>query len=165
MTTSLIDQQAKIKELIEDIRINTFITKEAGGKLQGRPMSTVEVDHEGCLWFFTNEYTGKTKDISHNKEVYLTYASPSTNSYVVIDGTAALNDDAEKIKELWNPSLKAWFPEGLDDPKIQLIKVIPIHAEYWDGTSSKVVLAYQKLKAVITGKEFNDGEHSEVNLK
>lgn len=164
MTTILIGQQAKIKELIEDICVNTFITKDAGGKLQGRPMSTVEVDQDGCIWFFTNEYTGKTNDISHNKEVYLTYASPSKNSYVVIDGTAELNDDANKIKELWNPSLKAWFPEGLDDPKIQLIKVLPAHAEYWDGTSSKVVHAYQMLKAVITGKEFDDGDHGEVNF-
>ena len=158
------NDQQKVKELIEEIRINTFITKDASGKLTGRPMGTSKVEDDGSLWFFTNEYSGKTNDISHNSEVFLTYASPSKNSYVTIDGIASLSDDKAKMEELWNPSMKAWFPEGLDDPKIQLIKVDPTKAEYWDGNSSKIVLAFNMLKAVVTGKEYNAGEHGKVDL-
>jgi len=158
------DQLEKIKELIEDVRINMFITKDQNGKLTGRPMGSVKVEEDCTLWFFTNEYSSKTDDISHNNEVFLAYNSPSKNSYVTIDGIAELSDDKEKIKELWNPSMKAWFPEGLDDPKIQLIKVTPVSGEYWDNTSSKIVLAFNMLKAAITGKEYSEGEHGKVNL-
>lgn len=158
------DQFEKIKELINDVRINMFITKDQSGKLTGRPMGTIKVEDDGTLWFFTNEYSSKTDDISHNSEVYLSYSSPSKNSYVTIDGTAVLSDDREKMKELWNPSMKAWFPDGLDDPKIQLIKVTPVEGEYWDNTSSKIVLAFQMLKAAVTGKEFSEGEHGKVAL-
>ncbi|MCP9750081.1 pyridoxamine 5'-phosphate oxidase family protein [Ferruginibacter sp. HRS2-29] len=164
MQPSQNDQLEKIKDLINDVRINMFITKDENGRLTGRPMGTIKVEEDGTLWFFTNEFSSKTDDISHNNEVFLSYSSPSKNSYVCIDGIARLSDDREKIKELWNPTMKAWFPEGLDDPKIQLIEVTPVSGEYWDGTSSKIVLAFNMLKAAVTGKEYSEGEHGKVNL-
>jgi general stress protein 26 len=42
------------------------------------------------------------------------------------------------MKELWNPIMKAWFPEGLHDPKILLVKAEPEEVEYWDNSSSKI---------------------------
>lgn len=158
------EQFEKIKKLIEDIRINIFITKDQQGKLTGRPMSTIEVEDDGTLWFFTNEYTSKTDDISHNNEVFLTYASGSQASQITISGIATLSDDQERMKELWNPSLKAWFPDGPDDPNMQLIKVTPVEAEYWDSSASKIVIAFNMIKAMVTGKEYDEGEHGKVNL-
>lgn len=164
MGTTANDQIEKIKNLIESINVGMMITKETTGGLKGRPMGTAKVEDDGSLWFFTNEYTSKVDDISHNSEVYITYASPSKNSYLTLNGQGELNDDRTQIEALWNPSMKAWFPEGLDDPKIMLIKVTPVEAEYWDGSSNKIIVAYHMLKAAVTGKHYDDGEHGKVQL-
>ena len=156
------EQLEKIKELIEDIDINIFTTQTPEGKLRGRPMSTAKVDEDGTLWFFTNEYSGKVDEISKENEVYLTYASKSSSKYLVVHGKASLTDDQQKIKELWTPALKIWFPEGLDDPKILLIKVTPTEVEYWESASNKIVMLFGMAKALISGEEYKEGKHEDI---
>jgi general stress protein 26 len=154
----------KFKDLVEDIKFAMLITKAIGGKPKGRPMATADVDEDGNIWFFTNEYSGKVEEIAENNEVILSYASPSDNTYLYITGVAELNDDRNKMKELWNPAYKAWFSEGLDDAKLFLLKINPTEAEYWDSPSSKVVMALGFIKSVVTGKESKGGEYGKLNV-
>ena len=60
--------------------------------------------------------------------------------------------------------LKAWFPEGLDDPKIALLKVDILQGEYWDASSSKIVQFFKILKSIVKGKEYEGGENKKVSL-
>jgi general stress protein 26 len=60
--------------------------------------------------------------------------------------------------------VKAWFPDGVDDPRLILLKVTPETAEYWDGTSSKIVLAFSLLKAIVTGDQPDAGKHDKINF-
>ncbi len=156
-------QLEKFKELVTEVGTCMMITKTAEGKLSGRPMANAKVDDDGSIWFFTNEYSGKVEEISHKNEIFLTYASPSKNTYVSFNAAAVLNDDRAKIKELWSPAMKAWFPEGEDDPKILLIKAEPQEAEYWDGSSNKIVVLFAMIKAAITGK-YTDGGHGTLTI-
>lgn len=164
METSSAEQIKKVKDLIEDINVSIFTTRHDGNKLRGRPMGTVKVEDDGSIWFFTNEYSGKVDEISHNNEVYLTYASQGSSKYIVVQGTAELSDDKAKIKELWSPAMKVWFPKGLDDPKILLIKVNPSEAEYWEGAENKFMVYYGMAKAFITGEKYNEGKHDKVDM-
>ena len=157
-------QLKKFKELINEIKTCILITKSAGGQLRGRPMATAKVEEDGTIWFFTNEYSGQAEEISHQHEILLSYASPSKNSYVVLSAKAVLSDDKKKIKELWNPILKAWFPEGLNDPKILLVKADPEEAEYWDSSANKIVILFNKLKAAVTGKQYDEGDHGKLSV-
>jgi general stress protein 26 len=154
----------KLKSLLDAIKIAMLVTSNADAHLKARPMATADVDEEGNIWFFTNEYTQKIKEVSFNNEVMLNYAAPGTNSYVTINGTASLVNDGKKIKELWNPIYKVWFPLGQDDPNLTLLKVVPGYIEYWDGSASKVVMAVQMLKAMVTGTTFKGGEHDTIQL-
>ena len=71
--------------------------------------------------------------------------------------------DRSKIEELWNPLFKAWFPQGLEDPDLALLKVNVDKAEYWDSPSSKVVRLAGFLKAVATGKPIsNPGDNEKI---
>jgi general stress protein 26 len=36
------------------------------------------------------------------------------------------------MKDLWTPEIKHWFPNGLDDPDLTLLKVDIVEVEYWD---------------------------------
>jgi general stress protein 26 len=56
------------------------------------------------------------------------------------------------------------FPEGLDDPKLTLIKLQPTDAEYWDSNSSSMVVLFNMLKAALTGKQYDEGKHGTIDL-
>lgn len=68
------------------------------------------------------------------------------------------------MKELWKPFLKAWFPKGLDDPDLALLKVTVTEAEYWDTSSSPVVHAVGLAKALVKGETYQPGEHEKIDL-
>jgi general stress protein 26 len=152
-------QFEKFRSLIESVKTGILITRSTGDQLKGRSMLTVQVDEEGRLWFFTNEFSDNTKKISQNNEVFLTYDSPSENSYMVITGIASISFNREKMKELWNPLLRAWFPEGLETPGILLLKVEPEEVEYWDGSSGKIVDLFKMLSAMVSEKEYEETGH------
>jgi general stress protein 26 len=153
----------KVNDLIKDVQI-AMLTTIDGNTLRSRPMQTQEAEFNGDLWFFTSTDTHKTDEIEKDNRVNVAYASPSDNTYVSVSGTASLVSDKEKIEELWNPILKAWFPKGLDDPTLILLKVSVEQAEYWDSTSSTVVQVVGFVKALVTGERADGGDHGKVNL-
>jgi len=153
----------KVNDLIKDVQI-AMLTTIDGGTLRSRPMQTQEAEFDGDLWFFTSTDTHKTDEIGKDNRVNVAYASPSDNTYVSVSGTASLVNDKEKIEELWNPILKAWFPKGLDDPTLILLKVSVEQAEYWDSASSTVVQVVGFVKALVTGERADGGDHGKVNL-
>ena len=92
--------------------------------------------------------------LERDPHVNLSYVSNKDNCYISVSGVATVSQDRAKIKELWTPFHKAWFPEGSDDPNIALLKVDVDHAEYWDSPSSKVVQLFGFAKALATGKRY-----------
>ena len=154
----------KLRNLIDDVNIGMLVTKHED-HLHSRPMATSDVDDEGNLWFFTNEFSGKIDQLEHDSHVCVSYSNPSKNTYIAVRGTAELVNDKAKLQDLYTPALKAWFPEGLDDPKLALLKVNTEQAEYWDSSSSKMVTFFNVLKAVVTGQKYDAGDHGKLNLE
>lgn len=154
----------ELKEKIESVRICMLTTLDAEGKFSSRPMGTAQVEEDGSIWFFTNEYSLKSKEISKDNEVSLGYSDPSNNTYLYVNGRAALVDDQERKKAYFSPPVKVWFPDGVDDPNLILIKVTPAFAEFWDSSSSKMVVAFNMLKAIITGDKSDVGDHGEMKF-
>ncbi len=161
------DSIQKIRQLIKDIDFAMLTTIDSEGKLHSRPMSTnKEVEFNGDVWFFTYASSLKVNEINQRHEVNVSYADPKKQSYVSLTGTAEIVRDRQKLEELWQPQLKAWFPKELEEPDIALLKVNVEKAEYWDSPSSVVANAISLVKAVATGKPAsNVGEHEKVDLK
>ena len=153
----------KLKELVNEVKIAMLCTSQSD-HLRSRPMSTAQFDDEGNIWFFTNEHSGKADELSRDHQICLAYSSPSKNSYISISGDARIVNDWVKMKELYNPAIKAWFPQGLDDPNLALLKVTPLQAEYWDSSSSKMITLLQMAKAIATGEKYNEGQHGKIEF-
>lgn len=153
-----------LKDKIEGIRTAMLTTYNDDSGFHSRPMGTADVDEEGNIWFFTNNFSAKTDEVEVKHSISLTYTDISNHTYISIAGQALLVDDKAKMKELWNPFVKAFFPKGLDDQKLILIKVEPTDAEYWDSSSSSMVLLFNILKAVVTGKQYDEGTHGKIDL-
>ena len=154
----------KLAEMIKGIRVTMMTTVEEDGSLRSRPMATQQTEFDGNLWFFTGASSPKIDEVQQDQHVNLSYADPDSNRYVSLSGTAKLVSDKQKAKELWNPFVKAWFPKGLDDPELALLKVTIDSAEYWDSPSSKMVQLAGLAKALITGKPIKGGENEKLDL-
>ena len=154
----------QLRKFTDDVKIAMFSTIE-NDKIISRPMTTQEVDDEANIWFFTSKKTETASEANSNVNITLIYAHPGKNTYLCVDGAASIEDDRAKIKELWNPAMKAWFPEGEDDPDITLVKVTTSEAAYWDSAASKMVVFFSMIKAIVKGEEYNEGEHGKLDLK
>ena len=155
----------KLRDLIKGISFAMLTTVDEDGSLRSRPMQTQETEFNGELWFFTSASSPKVDEVQRDQRVNVSYADPDDNRYVSLSGTATLVRDREKIKELWKPVLKAWFPDGLEDPDLALLRVKVEKAEYWDSPSSKMVQLAGFLKAIATGQRLEyAGENEKLEL-
>lgn len=154
----------KFRELIKDIDLCMLTTVDENNDLHSRPMSlNSDVDHEGNLWFFTSSNSHKASEIERTPNVNVSFIDTRRQHYVSVSGTAELVHNKQKIKELWKPVLKAWFPDGPDQPDVALLKVRMTKAEYWDGPSSMIAQAVSFVSALLTGKQVELGENKKLN--
>jgi len=151
-----------LKDKIKDIQFAMLTTLEPDNEFHTRPMATHEMDADGTLWFFTYDDSAKVYEVERDKKVGLSYADPGSETYVAASGTAEVVRDQNKINELWSDFLKAWFPNGKEDPRIALLKVTLSHAEYWDRPGGKMVKLFQVAKAYVTGEPDQGGRNEKL---
>lgn len=155
----------KVKKMLKDIDFCMLTTIDGEGDLHSRPMSlNGDIDDQGNLWFFTSSTSLKAHEIAQHPKVNASFANTDSNQYVSISGVGELVQDREKIKELWKPILKAWFPDGPDQSDLALLKVNIEKAEYWDSPSSTIAQVFSFVSAIVTGKQAEFGENKKLNL-
>jgi general stress protein 26 len=151
------EARKKIKELSSKASSCFFCTTvEEGQPFATRPMAVQKVDEEGSLWFLSANDSFKNQQVAKNPLVQLLFQGSSYSDFLHITGIATITEDKGKIKELWNPFLKVWFTEGVDDPRISVIKVDPIEGYYWDTKHNRVIVAVKRVIGAITGKTLDD---------
>lgn len=141
-------QWEELTEKIKDIKFAMLTTENEDGFLHSRPMATLEADSDRALWFFTGKSTLKAREIGVNPKVNLAYADGGHNTFISVAGEARLFEDRAKAEKLWNPIMKAWFPKGLDDPDLVLLKVEIEEAEYWDPASKRMLTLIRFAKSM-----------------
>lgn len=155
----------KIASLMRGVNIAMLTTIAPDGSLRSRPMALQQVEFDGDLWFFTGSHTPKVDQIDDDARVNVAFSHPSKQNYVSVSGRARLVNDRAKAEELWNPLLKAWFPQGLDDPELALLKVEVEGVEYWDAPSGPVAQIAGFVHSLATGKSpENIGDHEKLQL-
>lgn len=165
-TKNLSDTEAieKIQDIARDADICLFATNLTRLPISARPMSTQKVDDDGNLWFLSSKSSEHNKDIAMDNRVQLFYSHKGSSEYLSVYGEATILVDREIAKELWNPIVKAWFPEGVDDPELTIIKVVPSDAYYWDTKNNKTVSLLKIIAGAITGKTMDDGVKGKISV-
>ncbi len=147
----------KLNQLINDIRVGMFTTmKKLPGReqeeyLHSRPMYALKFDeNERKMYFFSSWHSLKNTELDKCNDVNISFSDPTKNVFVSISGEAVQNrSDRQKMRELWTPMCKTYFPKGVDDPELSLIIVTVKHVEYWDVHSRTMV---EEAKAWFTEK-------------
>lgn len=123
----------RLAEMISGIKVAMLTTLTDGKReLHTRPMVTQSFEFDGVLWFFTRLESPKSDEVRKDNHVSISYCDPDDNRYVSIYGRAEILQDKARAEKIWTPSLGAWFPRGLDDPELALLRVEVDQAEYWD---------------------------------
>lgn len=158
---------AKIEDLIKGIHICMMTTVGKDGSMDSRPMGVPSGEKgkfDGTMWFLTRGSSEKVNEVESDRHVTLTFAEPKDSKYVTLKGKGSVSSDRSKIKELWNPIYKAWFPKGEDDPDISVLRVDVIEGDYWEASASKLLVMAKYLAAAVTGGSVPVGESGHVTL-
>jgi general stress protein 26 len=155
----------KLKSLASKASTCFFCTNLQEGKpFDTRPMGIQKVDDDNNLWFLSADDSYKNAEIKNDSAVQLLFQGSDYSDFLSIYGTASISKDKEKIKELWNPMFKTWFTEGIDDPRISVIKVTPTEGYYWDTKHNRAVGLVKRIAGAIVGKTMDDSIEGELKV-
>lgn len=150
------EQRQKLEELLEHFDTSMLTTRTTDdGKLRARPMHIAKAGPEGDLWFLTSLQSGKLDEL--NKDPRVGVSMQGSGKYLSLSGQAEVVTNQDVLRDLYNPSLKPWFPEGTATPDMAAIHVITNEAEYWDRSGVEAVkFAYHAARAVVEGRRPDD---------
>ena len=167
------DRSTKLKELYElisEIEIAMMTTRNLQGLLVTRPMDTQEQNDGGDLWFVTNIEHHKVDELLRDPDICLGYYNPSTSEWVSVSGRARISQDRAKIRELYKPDWRAWFPDeggerdgGPDDPRFALIFVDAQTAHYQKSKHSRPRALFEYAKGLVTGDQPDIGREEHLD--
>lgn len=153
----------KLWPMIRNIRV-AMLTTWDGDHLRSRPMHAHIDETTGELCFFTRLDSGKTREARRYDEVNVAFADNSGKTWVSVSGRARIDLDDGSVRKFWSPMVAAWFPEGLDDPELALLRVEPEVAEYWDVQASAMRYFWEVSKANLTGEPPAIGQSGRIEL-
>jgi len=156
----------KVRELVDIAEACFFCTdlNKVGVPLSIRPMAVQKVDDQGNLWFLSARNSHKNEELSNDPFVHLLFQGSRYADFLNIYGLASISEDKEKIKELWMPLYENWFPEGVEDPNITLIKVEPTEAYYWDNKHGNAIAFVKQSIGALFGKPMDDAVEGKLDL-
>lgn len=133
------DPVVKLSELINGIDLAVLTTVRPDQTLHSCPMVSHGIEPNGVLWLLTSDHTDKVEAVRTIQQVSLAFCDPARQRYVSVSGFCELIRDRAKAQQLWKPAYSSWFPGGVDDPKLILMRIVAQQAEYWDSTAFEMV--------------------------
>jgi general stress protein 26 len=85
------------------------------------------------------------------------YSEPAKKIYVTVAGHARVLRDEALAGELWTPAQRAWYPKGVTDEHLSILRVTTERAEYWE-TPGRISYLLAAVEAMVTGKPATVGE-------
>jgi general stress protein 26 len=153
----------ELTALLKEFRTGILVTRDDRGMPRARPMAIAKCEADGSVWFATSSHTPKVDEIVRDTNVAVICHRNRDEAWISLSGRAELVRDRKKLEELWDPSMKAWF-ESKDDPAILLIRVTPIHAEFYEPNKPFFARAFEFAKGVVTREPPKLGETKHLDL-
>lgn len=148
----------KVTELLANFPI-AFMVTVADGTLTARPIGIVgdQGKFDGTLWFITDKRSRKVAAIETGALTTLLFQNDKAGAYLHLTGRAAVVENRARLEELYTTLQRTWFPKGLDDPDITLVKFDVEEGNYWDSHDSYLRLALAFAKSIVTGAPGKSG--------
>ena len=150
--------EEELRRLVEGQRFVMFTTQDDSHELVSRPMTVQEF--EGWVFRFIAQDDNAVTRQADGRHVNLSVMDG--NTYVSLSGTARVERDVAKKRELWDRLTEAYAGEP-DDPANVILEVTATSGEYWEG-GSQVATLIGLARAALTGKRPDDGDHGSADL-
>ena len=151
------DAIKKMQELASKTDTCFFSTRLRSREVPAtRPMAVQKVDDQGHFWFLSASDSHKNQEIQQDASVQLLFQGSAHSDFLSVVGTATISTDPARIKELWNPILKAWFTEGETDPRITVVEVTPQQGYYWDNKHGNAIAFVKTAVGAAIGQTLDD---------
>ncbi|MEO6720409.1 MAG: pyridoxamine 5'-phosphate oxidase family protein, partial [Ferruginibacter sp.] len=160
-----IEAGKKIKEIVDKNSTCFFCSDIQTGKpVTVRPMTVQKIDEAGNCWFLSANDSEKNQDIQTDDYVQLLFQGSAHSDLLSVYGVATISTDKELIKELWKPIFKTWFTDGVDDPRITVIKVETREGYYWDNKHGNAIALVKMAAGALMGKTLDDSIEGTLKL-
>lgn len=150
----------RLRTLLGSRPVAMLTTLDPGGSMRSRPMAVQEINDQGEAFLITQRSSPKVEEVSHEHHVNLSFFRPLRGRYISVSGRATAMRDDDKLRQLWHPTLQAWFPDGLDDPDLCLLRVRIDKAETWNAPVGNL-LQVARLAGSVLGKSPKPTHHEE----
>ena len=155
----------KFYEMVNELEIAMMTTRRPDGHLVSRAMAIQKRASGADLWFVACDNTPKLREIGADPHVNLAFYKDRTREWISVAGTATISHDRAKIRELYAPDWKAWFPDEGDarhgtpeDPRMVLIGVKVNSAVFLEVDKPQPVVLYEIAKGWLTGSDPDIGK-------
>ena len=146
----------ELAKRIDGIDVVMMTTLDPEGALVSRPMSPIEMDAKGAIWFFSDL---RSEKVEHLRVVNLAFSDEGNGTYVSVSGRGEIHAERAHIEKLWTPFARPWFPDGPESTNLALLKFVPQTAEHWDAPNSKMVRMFAMAASIVASKPIGMGEH------
>ena len=148
-------------ERLAKARFVMLTTIDEDGGIYSCPMTLQQATDEGALWFFTSTTTPTARALQRDPRAAVALMDDD-DFYVSVYGSASLVDDRDRMRALWDTMVKAWFPQGVEDPHLTLVRLDIERGEYWDSDQNAMMKLFEIGKALAAGRRPKVGEKGTI---
>jgi general stress protein 26 len=155
----------KARALLANFQSAMLVTRDDHDALHVRPLALLSdvTQFNGSLSFFTDDRSSKVREAA-NGPVLLIFQSDHDSAYLELSGHAAVEHDPARRKALYTPFVKAWFPDGLDDPHLVLFRFEADRGAYWESPGGRLQALASFVKALATHTPGKGGDAGTLTL-
>lgn len=157
----------KARDLLTGFRSAMLMTRALdGGEVCVRPMGMLgdPKTFGGRLWFFADNRSRKIAEVTSDPHVSVVFQNDDQSRYLHLTGTASVVNDHTKMRELYTALIKTWFPDGLDDPHLTLIRFDAESGHFWDSPGGMLQVLAAFTKSTLTGTPGKGGRTGTLHL-
>lgn len=120
-------------------------------QIDKQTIETAEQGGSSAIYFFSDNTSDLGKAVLSDPGATVMATHIGKDYQACIEGTLyPVTDDAAPIERFWNPIAASWYPGGKDDPKMLMLKFVPITAGVWASTGNPLKFVYETAKANLT---------------
>lgn len=152
----------QVLDIVEKNPVCMFAVRGNDAPLLSRPMTVAKIEDDAEMWIFTTAGSDPASEVGDEAQVNLSFSGKG--AWLSVHGSAVVITSEPKARELWNPAVAAFFPDGPETKDLALIRVRPEGAEYWTSPGGAISTVFQWAKARLTDSRIDAGDSGTVEL-
>lgn len=139
---------ALLGRLIEPFTVAMCTRADAHGLLVSEPMTALEMDAAGALWFSTRkglQLPGRVAPLNAG------FADAAADVYVSVSGHGRIVADPRRMERLWTPFARPWSTDGSGSADLMLLCLSPVQADRWDAAHHTMTRVFDAAPAAPSG--------------